>query len=161
MRNPRPPDGSDISRSQTPKPVGILRARLGAELQKQRQQRGLTQSQLARHAALSLKYVGEIERGTANTTLEVLERLAAAVGWDPADALHGLREPLTEGVRKLLVTIVQQMQGRCGEMQAWLSALDPELDIRAKRYVSTDDQPESGGSRRSRPHRNSSTTPSE
>jgi DNA-binding XRE family transcriptional regulator len=76
--------------------VSILRIRLGGALQRHRLQRGLTQAQLAEFADLSLKYVGEIERGEANTTLEVLERLAAAVGWSPMDALEGLREPLSE-----------------------------------------------------------------
>jgi DNA-binding XRE family transcriptional regulator len=63
----------------------ILRIRLGAALQKHRLQRGLTQAELAEFADLSLKHVGEIERGEANTTLEVLERLAAAVGWNLMD----------------------------------------------------------------------------
>jgi transcriptional regulator with XRE-family HTH domain len=107
--------------------VNILRIRLGAALQKHRLQRNLTQAQLAEFADLSLKYVGEIERGEANTTLEVLERLAAAVGWNPMDALEGLREPLSEGVRMLLLDEVQQMLDRLRNMVRWLQALDPAL----------------------------------
>jgi transcriptional regulator with XRE-family HTH domain len=107
--------------------INILRIRLGAALQKHRLQRGLTQAELAEFADLSLKYVGEIERGTANTTLEVLERLAAAVGWDPMDALEGLREPLSEGVRMLLLDEVRQILERLRNMTRWLQALDPAL----------------------------------
>jgi transcriptional regulator with XRE-family HTH domain len=108
--------------------ISILRIRLGAALQKYRLQRGLTQAELAEYADLSLKYVGEIERGAANTTLEVLERLAAAVGWDPMDALEGLREPLSEGVRMLLLDEVQQILERLRNMTRWLQALDPALE---------------------------------
>ena len=113
--------------------VSILRIRLGAALQKHRLQRGLTQAELAEFADLSLKYVGEIERGEANTTLEVLERLAAAVGWNPMDALDGLREPLSEGVRMLLLDEVQQILERLRNMTTWLQALDPALQARPPR----------------------------
>ena len=108
--------------------ISILRIRLGAALQKHRLQRGLTQAELAEFADLSLKYVGEIERGEANTTLEKLERLAAAVGWNPMDALEGLREPLSEGVRMLLLDEVQQILERLKNMTKWLQALDPALN---------------------------------
>jgi transcriptional regulator with XRE-family HTH domain len=107
--------------------ISILRMRLGAALQKHRLQRSLTQAQLAESADLSLKYVGQIERGEANTTLEVLERLAAAVGWNPMDALEDLREPLSEGVRMLLLDEVQQILDRLRNMTRWLQALDPAL----------------------------------
>jgi transcriptional regulator with XRE-family HTH domain len=107
--------------------ISVLRIRLGAALQKHRLQRNLTQAELAEFADLSLKYVGEIERGEANTTLAVLERLAAAVGWNPMDALEGLREPLSEGVRMLLLDEVQQILGRLRNMTRWLQALDPAL----------------------------------
>ena len=113
--------------------ISILRIRLGAALQKHRLQRGLTQAELAEFADLSLKYVGEIERGEANTTLEVLERLAAAVGWNPMDALEGLREPLSEGVRMLLLDEVQQILDRLRNMTKWLQALDPALQPKAPR----------------------------
>src|SRR5215207_6412417 len=113
--------------------ISILRIRLGAALQKHRLQRGLTQAQLAEFADLSLKYVGEIERGEANTTLEVLKRLAAAVGWNPMEALEGLREPLSEGVRVLLLDEVQQILERLRNMTKWLQALDPALQAKVPR----------------------------
>ncbi len=113
--------------------ISILRIRLGAALQKHRLDRGLTQAELAEYADLSLKYVGEIERGEANTTLEVLERLAAAVGWNPMEALEGMREPLSEGVRLLLLDEVQQILERLRNMTRWLQALDPAIQIKPVR----------------------------
>ena len=91
-------------------------------------QRGLTQAELAEFADLSLKYVGEIERGEANTTIEVLERLASAVGRNPMDALEGLREPLSEGVRMLLLDEIQKILDSLRNMTKWLQALDPSLN---------------------------------
>ena len=129
--------------------LSILRIRLGAALQKHRLQRGLTQAELAEFADLSLKYVGEIERGEANTTLEVLERLAAAVQWNPMDALEGIREPLSEGVRMLLLDEVHQMLDRLRNMTRWLQALDPALQIKAARQAAEDHQ-RLKGTRRSR-----------
>jgi transcriptional regulator with XRE-family HTH domain len=141
--------------------LSILRIRLGAALQKHRLQRGLTQAQLAEFADLSLKYIGEIERGEANTTLEVLERLAAAVGWDPMDALEGLREPLSEGVRLLLLDEIQQILQRLRDMTKWLQALDPALQAKApasgagSTRPGDDQRPLRGGGRPSRKSRGS------
>lgn len=92
--------------------LSILRIHFGGGAAEASVARGLTQAELAEFADLSLKYVGEIEPGEANATLEVLERLAAAVGWNPMDALEGLREPLSEGVRMLLLDEVQQILER-------------------------------------------------
>jgi transcriptional regulator with XRE-family HTH domain len=132
----------------------ILRVRLGAALQKHRLQRGLTQAALAEYADLSLKYVGEIERGEANTTIEVLERLAAAVGWNPMDALEGLREPLSEGVRLLLLDETQQMTERLRNIHRWLQALDPALHPQAAaRLVIPSPNVPTGGEFRGRPSR--------
>lgn len=117
--------------------ISVLRIRLGSALQRHRLQRGLTQAELAEFADLSLKYVGEIERGEANTTIEVLERLAAAVGWNPMDALEGLREPLSEGVRLLLIDEVQQMLDHLRNMMKWLQALDPALQAKTSNHGTT------------------------
>lgn len=116
---------------------GPLRLELGQALQRKRLLRGLTQAELAEHADLSLKYLGEIERGEANTTLEVIETLANVVGWDPMEAFPSLdvREPLTEGVRRLVLAGVQQTVGRMTEMERWLLALDPTLDEAVRRTV--------------------------
>lgn len=114
--------------------ISLLRMRLGAALQKHRLLRGLTQAELAEYADLSLKYVGEIERGEANTTLEVLERLGAAVGWSPMETFETMREPLSEGVRVLLLDEVQLILERLRNMSRWLQALDPAIQFKAGRH---------------------------
>jgi transcriptional regulator with XRE-family HTH domain len=103
----------------------LMRIRLGAALQKHRLRRGLTQSQLSEFAGLSLKYVGEIERGEANTTLDAARTVGRRCRMDPMESLEGLREPISEGVRVMLISEVAQLQDRLTSMTKWLAALDP------------------------------------
>lgn len=56
-----------------------LRNLVGKRIQAFRRHLDLTQDQLAEKAGLSLKHLGEIERGRGNPTLTSLENLAAAL----------------------------------------------------------------------------------
>lgn len=58
------------------------RAILGRRLRALRRLRGATQEALAERAGLSAKFVGLIERGAANPSLDALARLALALGLD-------------------------------------------------------------------------------
>lgn len=51
----------------------------GAVVRELRIERGLSQEELALDAALSRDYVGRIERGSSNPTVEVIHRLASAL----------------------------------------------------------------------------------
>jgi transcriptional regulator with XRE-family HTH domain len=55
------------------------RAILGKNVRKYRQQRRLTQEQLAFEAEIDLAYVGGIERGRRNPSLLVMARIADAL----------------------------------------------------------------------------------
>jgi transcriptional regulator with XRE-family HTH domain len=63
------------------------RSIVGGNVRRLRQAKGLTQEQLAFEAKLDLTYVGGIERGRRNPSLEVLVRLAIALGVHPAALL--------------------------------------------------------------------------
>ena len=52
---------------------------LGKRIQSLRKKAGLTQLELAEKANLSLKHLGEIERGRGNPTLESLHNLSVAL----------------------------------------------------------------------------------
>ena len=65
-----------------------VRVRVGAQLREWRQRRQLTQERLAERAGLSYKFVGEIERGAGNPTIQTLSRLAAALDVDLAELLR-------------------------------------------------------------------------
>jgi transcriptional regulator with XRE-family HTH domain len=59
--------------------VAELRKQVGARLRELRLARGLTQEQLGERAGLSYKFIGEVERGIGNPTLDSLANLAAAL----------------------------------------------------------------------------------
>lgn len=104
---------------------GSLRVRLGVMLQRYRAHRQLTQAQLADRAELSLKYMGEVERGEANVTIEVLERIADVLNWDPWDLFSDNPRPIAEGVYTLLLAELLATVQRLTDLARWLEALDP------------------------------------
>ena len=56
----------------------------GRNVRRARQERGMSLEALAHEVGLAYSYVGEIERGRRNPTLDVVERIAEAL---EADAL--------------------------------------------------------------------------
>jgi transcriptional regulator with XRE-family HTH domain len=64
------------------------RAILGKNVRRLRQQRKLTQEQLAFDAEIDLTYMGGIERGKRNPSLLVMARIADALAVPLAKLLH-------------------------------------------------------------------------
>lgn len=64
-----------------------VRARVGAALKQWRLRQGLTQEGLAEKSTLSYKFIGEIERGSANPTIDTLNTLARALDVDIGELL--------------------------------------------------------------------------
>ena len=62
-----------------------IRARLGANVRELRVRRKLTQETLGERAGLSYKFIGEVERGLGNPSVESLTRIARALDADIAD----------------------------------------------------------------------------
>lgn len=63
--------------------------RLGENLRKVREQRGLSQEELAFKAGVHRTYVGGVERGEYNVTVLTLHRFVHALGINLQDALRG------------------------------------------------------------------------
>lgn len=61
------------------KEVADLRRNVGLQIRSVRKARGLTQEELAEKADLSYKYIGELERGQVNVSLDSLQRIADAL----------------------------------------------------------------------------------
>jgi transcriptional regulator with XRE-family HTH domain len=98
---------------------------LGTLLQARRHVCGYTQSELAERANLSLKYLGEVERGEANVTVDALERIAIALEWDPWELFSNERTPVSQGVHGLLVAELTAARDRLETVIDWLRAVDP------------------------------------
>ncbi len=66
------------------------RVRFAQRLRIQRQDRGLSQEELADRAGLHRTYVGSVERAERNISIDSMERLAEALGLDVSDLLAPL-----------------------------------------------------------------------
>lgn len=64
------------------------RSIVGKNVRRLRQQKGLTQEQLAFEAKIDLTYVGGIERGKRNPSLMVMARIAQALSAPLAKLLN-------------------------------------------------------------------------
>lgn len=58
---------------------------VAANVRRLRVERKLTQEQLAHDAEIDLTYLGGIERGRRNPSVDVLGRIAAALGCHPSE----------------------------------------------------------------------------
>ena len=74
---------------------GHLRA-LGKRIQEIRKNRNLTQEELAERCNLTLNYIGKIERGEAQPTLEALHAIANALKTNLSNLFFYLDRPLTK-----------------------------------------------------------------
>lgn len=57
-----------------------LRKVVGANVRRARERAGLAQDELAHHAEIHVTYLSGVETGKRNITLNVLERIARALG---------------------------------------------------------------------------------
>ena len=66
---------------------GDLQRRLGRNLRTLRKAKGLSQEAFADLLKIHRTYMGGLERGERNVTLQTVERIAATLGVDPAQLL--------------------------------------------------------------------------
>lgn len=64
-----------------------IRARLGRNVRHYRHLKGFSQEALAEEAGIHRTYVSDVERGSRNPTIMVVEKLAAGLGVTASDLL--------------------------------------------------------------------------
>lgn len=65
--------------------MGDLKDVVATNLRRLRRANGWTQEELAGRAGLSVRYVGQVERGQASMSVTVLGRFADVLATDPAE----------------------------------------------------------------------------
>jgi transcriptional regulator with XRE-family HTH domain len=81
-----------------------LQETIGTVIRRERRALGLTLKELAERAAVSVVYLGEIERGKKYPSALVLERVASALELTVPDLLEGVADEL-RGVRQPTMAI--------------------------------------------------------
>ena len=84
-----------------------------ARLRELRRSRGLTQTQLAREAHVTPMYIGRLETGGAAPGIDLVDRLARALGTTVIDLLPATASPdtlavLREQAKRLFDAVLQQ-----------------------------------------------------
>lgn len=65
-----------------------IRKRLGRNVARLRKDAGMSQETFADHVPMARSYISDIERGSRNPTIEVVERLAKALGVNAGSLLE-------------------------------------------------------------------------
>jgi transcriptional regulator with XRE-family HTH domain len=99
-----------------PSPPDELRL-LGRGIKQLRRQHRLTQQELAQRCNIHYQFLGGIERGTENPTLDVLGRIARALGVSLPELFSYTPNGVTPAqIRKRLIKAIRQ----CSEAEAVL-----------------------------------------
>jgi transcriptional regulator with XRE-family HTH domain len=115
---------------------GEIVQRFAVRLREVRSSRGMTQAQLAHQAQVTLSYIGRLEAGGAAPGIDLVERLAGALGTTVSDLLPVVKSPettefLAERARQLFDGLVD---GADHEMLLMLNPLLARLaESKAKR----------------------------
>jgi transcriptional regulator with XRE-family HTH domain len=103
--------------------------RFAARLRELRQQRGLTQQELAQRADLTPTYLSRLESAGAAPGIDLVDRLATALGTTVHDLLPVADPPDT---RAVLRQEAERLLGTLAEDQDALSVLTPLLSMIAE-----------------------------
>jgi transcriptional regulator with XRE-family HTH domain len=80
-----------------PQPISPATQTFGERVRTEREAQGLSQEVLAARSGVHWTFVGQVERGRRNLNLHNLLKLAAGLGVDPGQLVHGLRPPDSAG----------------------------------------------------------------
>ena len=91
----------------------------------------MTQEALAERSGLSYKFIGEVERGKGNPTLETLHRLAVALGVDIQQFfLTASRIPAADALYQIRTRDFHSLREALESAEALLNRLGPARPVR-------------------------------
>ena len=133
---------------------GDMLSSLGKRIRFFRERRGWSQEDLARRCGRHFTYIGRIERGRQNVTVEVLHELAAALQVQITDLLVKEEHPLLEAWKVTAMDIIQAISHGFraqvdvkGKLAEWilykdLNRLRDEGRVQKIEWVDADDRPD-------------------
>ncbi|WP_047155039.1 helix-turn-helix domain-containing protein [Aneurinibacillus tyrosinisolvens] len=90
---------------------------IGERLRNFRKERGLSQEELAYLASLHSTYIGQLERGEKNVTIESLEKITRALGISLEELFRYVQSTEKQRETSVLIEIISRLQGRSLEDQ--------------------------------------------
>lgn len=87
-----------------------IRKKLGVKIKQLRKSQKMTQEQLGEKAGISYKFIGEIERGAVNPSLDSLIGIARALRVNVKELLPGEKDLITEFSHEELQVIKQAVR---------------------------------------------------
>lgn len=105
---------------------------IGERIRNFRKEKGFSQEELAYKANLHTTYIGQLERGEKNATLESVEKVASALGISLEELFRSIH-PNSNSQEYTLSQIVSRLQSRnIEDQQLVLKLLDLLLDWKNK-----------------------------
>lgn len=99
---------------------------MGERVRELRLAQRMTQEALAERAGLSYKFIGEIERGRGNPTIDTLQRLASALGLDAGDLLAApARDASPDALYQIRTRDLQTIREALESAEALLDRISP------------------------------------
>jgi transcriptional regulator with XRE-family HTH domain len=89
--------------------VSAVRVRVGANVRQLRHLRNLSQEQLAEMVGNNPRHIGQVERGEANVTLDILTAIAAKLDVDITELFHPTTTATGEPFRRIAHDDVEQL----------------------------------------------------
>ncbi|PWA12697.1 transcriptional regulator [Pueribacillus theae] len=112
--------------------MGDLKKIIGERIRNFRKDKGLSQEELAHMSKLHSTYIGQLERGEKNATLESIEKVANALNIS-LETLFRISQPRQNENEYTLSQIVTQLQARSIKDQKFiLELIDLLLDWKGK-----------------------------
>jgi transcriptional regulator with XRE-family HTH domain len=112
-----------------------LSSEVGERLRGLRKERGITQEELAHLSSLHPTYIGKLERGEKNATIETIERVANALGIS-LEKLFSSKEPTQVQQNELPLLLSEKLNGISSEGQTIILKM-VELMLEWRKVIST------------------------